>query len=97
LGISGATLTPGTAAALGISGTEGVVVVATVPNGPAAQAGVQARDVIVGINNVPIRNMEDLQLALQSSFKPGESVQLHLRRDGSSPTLRVTLGQQPQS
>jgi S1-C subfamily serine protease len=98
LGIQGASLTPGTAATLGLNGTQqGVLVISTVSNSPASQAGVQARDVLVGINNVTIHDMEDLQLALQNTFKPGQSVQLHLVRNGSPQTLKATLGQQPQT
>src|SRR5256885_15738062 len=42
LGISGQTLTATTASQLGLSEKSGVLIVAVVPNGPSAKAGLQA-------------------------------------------------------
>jgi len=72
LGISVAPLTPDLAAQLGVSkGTQGVVVMDVDPAGPAAEAGIQAGDVIQEVNRVPIRSAADVRRALeQSGSKP---------------------------
>ena len=68
LGITAEPLTPEIAAQLGLRrGTQGVVVTQVDPTGSAAQAGVQAGDVIQEVNRQPVRSPGEVHDALQRS------------------------------
>ncbi|MEF8815578.1 MAG: Do family serine endopeptidase [Salinibacter sp.] len=63
---------------------------------PAAEAGLEAGDIITGINGNPLENY--LQLGNQiASMRPGEEAALQINRDGEARTLTVTLGARGES
>lgn len=72
-------------------GKTGVLVSEVVADGPAAQAGVQAGDVIVAIAGQDIEDGDDLRAALHAR-SAGDEVELKVLRQGRSLTLEVTLG-----
>jgi S1-C subfamily serine protease len=94
LGIGYGMLTPALATQLGVTVKQGVVVGQVVPGTPAAQAGLQARDVIVAVDGQPIVDETTLGRAL-NKHQPGEHVQLAVVRGSQQLTLDVTLGQRP--
>jgi serine protease Do len=61
------------------------------PNGPAAKAGVQDRDIIVGVNGFKVGEIASIS-TLISEYQPGDKVQLTILRGGRSLTLTATLG-----
>jgi serine protease Do len=68
LGITIEPLTPDAAARLGLpKTTQGVLIDSVDPNGPAANAGLQAGDVIVQINRLPVHNAAQVRAALARS------------------------------
>jgi len=68
LGITAEPLTPELASHLGLRrGTEGVLVTQVVPDGAAAEAGVESGDVIVQVNHQPVRSPADIQRVLERS------------------------------
>jgi serine protease Do len=68
LGVSVVPLTPQLAGQVGVPrNTQGVVVASVDPSGPAAQAGIQAGDVIEQVNRQPVRTPEDVEKALAAS------------------------------
>jgi serine protease Do len=72
------------------AGTQGVVVSDIDPGGPAAQAGIQQGDVIQQINRQPVRSIDDVRRALQSS---GDRPPLLLiNRGGQTIFVPVPLG-----
>ena len=98
LGISGQTLTSGTADQLGLSQKSGVLVVQVVPGGPSAAAGLHADgqasandDVITAIDGHPITTIEQLTQYLDTK-KVGDRVTLTVVRNGQQISLGVTLG-----
>ena len=97
LGVQVESVTPSVAAAQGLARTDGVVVGQVVAGTPAAQAGLQQGDVIVGIGDVTVKSQQDLQSALTSTFKPGDTVDVKIDRGGTDQTVRVTLGTKPAS
>jgi serine protease Do len=57
--------------------------------GPAAQAGVQAGDVLVAVNGTPVRSVEQVREAMAKSSK---SVALLIQRDGNNIFVPVRVG-----
>ncbi len=79
-----------------LGGTEpdgsGVRVNGVSPGGAAAEAGVQAGDVIVAIDAKPVATGRDLVAAMKD-VEPGQKVALDLRRDGKP--VKVTVVARP--
>lgn len=112
LGISGQTVTPAIAELMKLpEETEGALVMAVVEDGPADEAGLrgsderasvdgaQARfggDIIVAIDDKPVRGMEDLIVHLTDLTRPGDTVKLKVIRSGGETTnIDVILGARP--
>jgi S1-C subfamily serine protease len=98
LGISGQTITTGTADQLGLSEKSGVLVVDVVAGGPAATAGLQASgqadasdDIITAIDGHQITTIEQLTQYLDTK-KVGDHVTLSITRNGQHISVGVTLG-----
>jgi putative serine protease PepD len=70
------------------SGVELTVVDA---QGPAAKAGLRARDVITKIDGKPVETMEELIVSVRTR-RPGEVVVLDYARGSTPGQARVTLG-----
>ena len=64
--------------------------------GPAARAGMQQSDVITNFNGTTITSASDLLTALAQT-KPGQTVNVTINRNGTTHSLRVTLGELPAS
>ncbi len=92
LGIQPRQVTPELADAFDLGTKTGVLVEDGVPDGPAAKAGVEQGDVIVGMDDREIELVEDLFAELRD-HKPGEQVELTVVRDGERSTIEVTLGE----
>jgi len=88
LGMSLESLTPDKAAAMGLTGTEGVVVTQVAPGSAAAEAGIRQGDAIVEVDKTPIRNVEEFEAAT-AKFNPGDTMLLLIKRRGA--TLFLTL------
>jgi len=68
LGVSVAPLTPDVASELGISkDANGLVVKDVVPDGRAADAGIQSGDVIESVNRQPMKTVDDLRTAIRKT------------------------------
>jgi serine protease Do len=88
LGLSLQPVTPQIARQLGLdSDSEGVVVTDIDPSGPAAEAGIDRKDVILEINRKPVNSVADVKSALGSA--EGKSVLLLVSRKGQ--TIYVTV------
>jgi len=88
-------------ASLGITGKNavsadgqpaGVTVASVTSGGPAANAGIRAGDVIVGVNDDQVPNVAALTAVL-APLKPGDKVTVHYSRSGAGTTATVTLGE----
>ncbi len=67
---------------------------AVFPNSPAAQAGLRDGDIITAIDGVPLDATHDLSTQIVP-HQPGDTVTLTVLRDGSTISVRVTLGVLP--
>jgi putative serine protease PepD len=91
----GATITH---AYLGVSTSDnsggGATVQSLSAGGPAADAGLQAGDVIVAVGGTPIASSDDLGSAIDA-HRPGDQVKLSVRRQDKAATVTVKLGTRP--
>jgi predicted metalloprotease with PDZ domain len=70
------------------AGKEGVSVIGVSPGGPAAEAGVQAGDVIVKMDGKPVEQGRDLTTRMRE-VEPGQKVTLGIQRDGKERNIVV--------
>lgn len=82
------------AKALGLDKAYGIIVGEVTEDGPAADAGVKADDIIQTINGEPVRSWSELRTAIGTS-SPGDKVKLGILRDGEKMTITVTLDEMP--
>ncbi|MDB6133650.1 MAG: HtrA protease/chaperone protein [Verrucomicrobiales bacterium] len=76
-------------------GLKGGAIVENVEKGtPGARAGLQPQDVIFAIDDREIVNDDELRREI-SQATPGKTVTLHIMRDETKTTVRVTLGERP--
>ena len=68
----------------------GVIISTVTPNGPAAKAGLQPKDVIVSVDGQPIKDGDSL-ISLVSAKSPGTRVSLGYLRDGKKETADVSI------
>jgi serine protease Do len=88
LGLSVEPLKPDLADQLGLRrDTQGVVVTDVDPSGPAAEAGIEANDVISEVDQRPVRSAADLRAALQRSGS--RPALLLVKRNGRSLFIAV--------
>ena len=59
-------------------------------NGPAAKAGIKKGDVIISLNNKPIKDIYEYMDRL-SELKPGMTIPIIIRRSEETITLTVTF------
>ena len=86
--------TPALAARFGLAQQPGMIVVDVTPDGPAAQAGLQPKDVIVAVDGAPLSSESDLARVL-ASHQPGDIVTVSLATVGATRDAKVTLGIAP--
>jgi len=92
LGIEGTDVDPTTAQDMSIDG--GALVGNVVKGSPADKGGLQARDVIVAVDNQPVKTMGALVVALRGRM-PGSTVSLDVRRGKGQRTMTVNLVERP--
>jgi S1-C subfamily serine protease len=94
LGVSVVSVDSALAAQYHLTVDHGALIVRVTSNGPAAQAGLKAGDVIVQVGNTQVTNVSSLSDALLSS-NPGETVPVKVYRGNQQLTVNVTLGELP--
>jgi serine peptidase DegS len=80
-------------AALGLERNIGILV-KVIANGPAAVAGLRDGDVILAINDEPIRTAQQARL-LVAALEPGDQIDLEGWRDGRPFTATLTAAERP--
>jgi S1-C subfamily serine protease len=90
LGITAQELDPALARDRGLTVQTGILVGSVLSNGPAAQAGLRAGDVITAIDGRSVRTMAELADRL-SGYRPGDSITVTINRAGQEQQVPVTL------
>jgi putative serine protease PepD len=84
----------GVATSTADSATPGALVQSVTSGGPAADAGLRSGDVVTSIGTSTIHGTNDLVAAI-ATHKPGDRVELTVRRGSQTVKLTATLGTQP--
>ena len=82
------------AKALGLDNERGIIVGRVEDDSPADEAGLEAKDVIVSLNENKIRDWNSFRTSI-AVFKPGDEITLGIIRGGDTMELVVTLGERP--
>ena len=76
------------------SAAAGATVSGVTSGGPADDAGLRTGDVVTGLGSVDVADSNDLVAAV-AAHRPGDQVQLTVKRGSETRQLTVTLGTQP--
>lgn len=79
---------------LGLKKAEGALVAEPQSDGPAVKAGIESGDVIIGVNDKPVKDARELARTI-GSFAPGNTVKLKIIHKGQEKVASLTLGQLP--
>jgi serine protease Do/serine protease DegQ len=92
LGVEAVELKPDVAEELDLpKDSKGVVISSVTANSAAAKAGLKTSDVILAINDQPVRTRDELHFTI-GQMLPGAKVSLKIMRDGKPQTLALVLG-----
>ena len=94
LGVEPQPVTRESAQALALSRSDGVIVRALQPDGPADRAGIQVRDVVVEIGGKPTPDVPQL-LARIAELAPGSNARVKVVRDGKPLDVDVVVARRP--
>lgn len=87
-------LPPALRSRLGLSNTQGLIVLSTVPQGPAEAAGIMLGDILLAVDGEALATVEDLTAALTPE-RVGKAVKVSLIRGGELISAEATLGERP--
>ncbi|MBO9651646.1 MAG: trypsin-like peptidase domain-containing protein [Variovorax sp.] len=96
IGVEPNDLSPELAETFGVKANSGVIITGVLQNGPAAKAGVRPGDVITGVGDKNVGNVQELLTAV-AGLKPGSATRFALQRGGDKLELDVTPGSRPKS
>lgn len=91
LGVSLQPIDKDLAEALGLDKPEGALVADIVADSPAAQAGVEQGDIILEVNDIPVKTPASIRNDVMLN-EPGTIVKLKINRKGKVMIIKVTLG-----
>jgi len=81
---------------LRVSEKAGALIGQVEPGSPAARAGIQAGDLITGIDGQPITDEATLPKTIQK-HKPGDTIELTISRSDQERKVQVSLAERPRS
>lgn len=95
LGLAPGELTNADFATLGLSPGTGILLVDVFQGGPAERAGLHRFDVLLSVNDVPIRSSQQA-LLIVASAKPGDEIKITAWRNGETFETIVVAGERPE-
>lgn len=90
LGVEFSNVTERDAKRQGLEAVKGVMIERVISNSPAEEAGMRRGDIIVGFNNQPVDNPNQLSV-LVSTVSKGQSVPIEIVRDGEKQSVTTTI------
>ena len=96
LGIAIQEVNPSLAESFGLKSATGALVSSTENGSPAAKAGLEPGDVILGLNGTAIASASELP-ALVADMQPGETAKLQVWRKGGTREIDVKVGAQKEA
>jgi S1-C subfamily serine protease len=94
LGVNGNDMNYNAAQQIGSSVTYGWRI-ATVVNGGPSYGKLQEGDIIIALNNIKIKNNDDLASYLEEKTLPGQNINITVMRNNMNTSITVTLQQRP--
>lgn len=82
------------AMALGLDNARGIIVGEVVKDGPSDKAGLREDDIIVSLNNEPVRDWDAFRTKI-ASLKPKDVVKIGILRGENNMELTIELGERP--
>jgi len=92
IGVQIQDLVPDLAAALGTLQQHGAVVAQVLPDTPAEAAGIQAEDIVIEMNGVPVMGSADLRNKV-GLLRVGDAVRLVVEREGELIEIELAVGE----
>jgi len=80
----------------GVDDGDGALISKVRDDSPAAEAGLKAGDVIVGVNGDAVDDADEVHEAMAAT-EPGQEIEIKVVRKGQNKTLKVTLGEMPEN
>jgi 2-alkenal reductase len=111
LGVQGGNITPTIVQKMGLSQDWGAYIMAVTPGSPAEEAGIQGGnvqttnngrplflggDVIIAIDDQPVRTFEDLLIYFSLETEPNQEVAITILRNNKPQTINVRLEIRPE-
>lgn len=90
IGIMGVTVTPQVASYYRLGVDYGVLITNVIQGSPAQKSGIDSGDVILGLNNAPIEDIEDLRKGLVL-HRVGEEIELVVARGRRKGTIKLRV------
>lgn len=84
------------AESFGLDGPRGALIAEVAPDSPASEAGLQAGDIILAVNDQEVDSSATLP-RLIGRVDPGEEIELTVLRDGEQVSENVTVGDWPEN
>jgi S1-C subfamily serine protease len=73
----------------------GILLLDIVKDGPADKAGLMVNDLVVKIDDTPIKDLNKFKDVVLN-HKPGDAVIVYFTRDGKEAEFRLTIGERPE-
>jgi len=90
IGIKTQDLTPDVASSLGLDKSDGALIAQVAANSAAADAGLQAGDLIVEVDGQPVHNVADFHRRIDFAHV-GDTLKLSILHDGKADTVKVKI------
>lgn len=90
LGVGAQDISPELATGLNLGSVKGAVVTIVMPNSPAEMAGLQVGDIITSVDNIDIKNANDVVNSI-AFMRVNSKAAIHVLRDNKSLTFNIVI------